>query len=147
MMEDENFRKENESVLSVAGVRIPTQGPNALMGATIKKFLPKYAGPVVILPAEIVAQAGSDYDIDKIYTMFKSMAYINGKVHEVSKSDSKKSKDELKKKWILCGMRLNNLKRILINCTMTDRNIILFKKKFVICLLLFTLLKMVLLNH
>ncbi len=97
MMEDENFRKENESVLSVAGVRIPTQGPNALMGATIKKFLPKYAGPVVILPAEIVAQAGSDYDIDKIYTMFKSMAYINGKVHEVSKSDSKKSKDELKK--------------------------------------------------
>ena len=96
MMEDETFRKENESVLSVAGARIPTQGPNALMGATIKKFLPKYAGPVVILPAEIVAQAGSDYDIDKIYTMFKSMAYINGKVREVSRSTSSKSKDELK---------------------------------------------------
>ena len=67
------FRNENKKLLTIAGVRIPTQGPNAIEAATIAEFLPEWAGNIVILPAEIVAKSGADYDVDKIYWVFPNI--------------------------------------------------------------------------
>lgn len=109
MMSDEEFIKENKSFLILPGVRIPTQGPNSLTVPRVKKFLPQWAGPVIILPSEIVAQAGSDFDIDKLYSMMKNIAVYNGKVElieykptadniEQIKLDLKETKSKLNQK-------------------------------------------------
>lgn len=47
--------------------RIPTQGKNSMLPAKIKDFMPPEFGGTIQVPAEIVDQAGSDFDIDKVY--------------------------------------------------------------------------------
>ncbi|MEY2869762.1 MAG: Cellulophaga phage phi14:2, partial [Bacteroidota bacterium] len=79
-IKDKNWVAENKSLLQFPGVRIPTQGPNALDVAIVAEFLPEWAGPIVILPSEIVAKTGADYDIDKMFFMLPSITRINGKV-------------------------------------------------------------------
>jgi hypothetical protein len=77
---NENWNKVNKKFLEIAGDRIPAQGPNALESITVAEFLPEWAGPIVILPAEIVAKAGSDYDIDKLFAQFPNIVRIGKKV-------------------------------------------------------------------
>lgn len=74
------WNKDHEQFLQIAGDRIPSQGPNALESITVAEFLPEWAGPIVILPAEIVAKAGSDYDIDKLFAQFPNIVKIGKKV-------------------------------------------------------------------
>lgn len=73
------FREQNKKLLTIAGVRIPTQGPNAIEAATIAEFLPEWSGNIVILPTEIVAKSGADYDVDKIYWVFPNIVMLNNK--------------------------------------------------------------------
>lgn len=47
--------------------RIPTQGKNSMLLAKIVDFLPVSSGNTIQVPAEIVKQAGSDFDIDKVF--------------------------------------------------------------------------------
>ena len=70
-------------LIELPGVRIPTQGPNSLISATVAEFLPEFAGPMVILPTEIVSQSGADFDIDKLFMMFKNIANYRGSVEEI----------------------------------------------------------------
>lgn len=48
------------------GFRIPTQGVNAMENFIIKGFLPEEYGNCIVVPSEIVAKSGSDFDIDKL---------------------------------------------------------------------------------
>jgi len=64
---------ENRSLISAFGVRIPTQSENATVFAEVYQFLPKEAGNIIILPAEIVAQSGGDFDIDKLTLQFPNI--------------------------------------------------------------------------
>ena len=59
--------KISEDLLKVVLYRIPTQGKNSMLPARIKGFLPAQAGSQIIIPFEVTTQAGSDYDIDKVY--------------------------------------------------------------------------------
>ncbi len=116
MMDDENFRKENEKILTFVGVRIPTQGPNSLSIPTVRKFLPEYAGPVIILPSEIVAQAGSDFDIDKLFSMMKNLTVIGNKVEEIKyMPDVKENVPELKQLYKNYSKQINELRQSLNN--------------------------------
>lgn len=65
-LRDDKWREENRRKITMIGYRIPTQGANSMEFMEIHEFLPPVAGSIVILPAEIVAKAGSDYDIDKL---------------------------------------------------------------------------------
>lgn len=56
-----------EELLSIIGIRIPTQGYNSIMSFKVKGFLPKYVGDLAIVPSEIVVQMGSDFDVDKMF--------------------------------------------------------------------------------
>lgn len=56
----------DSKTLSLIGYRIPTQGMNSIDYMTIKEFLPEESGTLMILPTEIVAKSGGDYDIDKL---------------------------------------------------------------------------------
>jgi Fe-S cluster biosynthesis and repair protein YggX len=53
-------------LLKLLGFRIPTQGLNSIESIVVKGFLPKSAGDMIVVPAELVAKAGSDFDIDKL---------------------------------------------------------------------------------
>jgi hypothetical protein len=62
-LDDENFKK-----LRLTGVRIPVQGDNSMEFGEVVEFLTPDAGPIIIIPAEIVAKSGTDFDVDKMTT-------------------------------------------------------------------------------
>lgn len=70
LLKDENWVKENKKLITIIGYRIPTQGHNSMEHLEIAEFLPPHVGSSVIVPSEIVAKSGSDFDIDKL-SMFR----------------------------------------------------------------------------
>lgn len=61
-------KDDNRKKLRLTGVRIPVQGLNSMEYAEIAEFLPSSAGNIIILPEEIVAKSGTDFDVDKLTT-------------------------------------------------------------------------------
>lgn len=57
---------DNRKKIRLTGVRIPVQGLNSMEYAEVAEFLPPSAGNIIILPAEIVAKSGTDFDVDKL---------------------------------------------------------------------------------
>lgn len=90
-----------ESLLTIIGIRIPTQGLNSIMSFKVKGFLPKLVGDLAVVPAEIVAQMGSDFDVDKLFIYRYEYEVKNG-IYSKVEFDSTK---ELKKQSI---EQLNN---------------------------------------
>ena len=64
---------QHRDMVSITGPRIPTQENNSMEFAEVYEFLPKQAGNIVVLPSEIVAKSGGDFDIDKITFMFPTI--------------------------------------------------------------------------
>jgi radical SAM superfamily enzyme YgiQ (UPF0313 family) len=53
-------------LFNIIGYRIPTQGLNSIDSFEIVEFLDPHAAELVLVPSEIVAKSGSDFDIDKL---------------------------------------------------------------------------------
>jgi predicted NAD-dependent protein-ADP-ribosyltransferase YbiA (DUF1768 family) len=64
----------NRKKIQLTGVRIPVQGANSAEFAQVYEFLPPSAGTIIIIPAEVVAKSGGDFDVDKL-TMY--LKYIS----------------------------------------------------------------------
>lgn len=93
---DENGEKvlteEGKKVLTGLGFRIPTQKQNSIDAFVIKQFLPKEYGDGVIVPAELVEKAGSDFDIDKLNLYFKNVyTDINGNIKAIEYQGSEEA--------------------------------------------------------
>lgn len=75
LIKNEDFLNEgdNRKMITISGVRIPVQGLNSMEFAEVYEFLPENSGNMIILPSEIVAKSGSDFDIDKMTMMFPSI--------------------------------------------------------------------------
>jgi hypothetical protein len=73
-----NTTDEGQKILSGVAFRIPTQKQNSIDRFVIKQFLPKEFGDNVVVPAELVAKVGSDFDIDKLSMYFKNV-FISSK--------------------------------------------------------------------
>lgn len=86
LLKDDAWRKENRDHITIIGYRIPTQGYNSMEVMEVKEFLPPHVGSSIIVPAEIVAKAGSDFDIDKL-SIFRPSFDENG---NIIKDNSKK---------------------------------------------------------
>ena len=71
---------EHRRMITLVGVRIPVQALNSMEFMEIYEFLEPEAGNMIILPSEIVAKSGGDFDIDKLTVMFPSYRNIEGKV-------------------------------------------------------------------
>jgi len=65
---------DNRKMITIIGPRIPVQGLNSMEFAEVFEFLPSEAGNIVILPTEIVAKSGGDYDIDKLTFMMPNIS-------------------------------------------------------------------------
>ncbi len=94
-LQNDKWRMKHEHLLTLTGPRIPTQAENSLEAAVVKEFLPPTAGTIIILPSEIVAKAGSDYDYDKLYLMFPNIVTIGNSVELQHHMDVTESSDEL----------------------------------------------------
>jgi len=66
-------KDDNRKMVTITGVRIPVQGLNSMEFAEVFEFLPENSGNMIILPAEMVAKSGSDFDIDKLSLLFPSI--------------------------------------------------------------------------
>lgn len=77
-MENDNVKqilKTNPEIFEGIAYRIPTEGKYSMIPFRIKGFLPENNGSSIMLPADIVAIAGSDFDVDKVFMMFYSLEY------------------------------------------------------------------------
>lgn len=72
----------NRKAITLAGARIPIQNLNSMEFAEVWHFLDPSAGNKVVVPTEIVAKAGSDFDVDKIFWMMPHITtqgeYVTG---------------------------------------------------------------------
>jgi len=86
LLKDKQWRSENKELIRMTTARIPSQAMNSLEFMEVKEFLPKSSGNLIIVPSEIVAKAGSDYDVDKLFTLMPSLAVYNGVASLIKKT-------------------------------------------------------------
>ena len=99
MIKNDEWLAKHREVITITGPRIPTDKANVIVGAEVWHFLDAAAGNTVIVPSEIVAAAGSDFDVDKIFFMFPNITSKGELVQEVEGLDEKIAKiNEAKKK-------------------------------------------------
>ena len=70
--------------------RIPVEGPHSMLTVKVVGFLSREQGNYILMPNEVVAQWGSDFDFDKAYFVHKHL-YKNkeGKLKEVKYEENK----------------------------------------------------------
>lgn len=73
MGEDGNLdiTKLPDGVRTVVGLRIPTEAKYSMQPLFIKGFLPQQSGASIMMPADVVATTGSDFDFDSVYVLLK----------------------------------------------------------------------------
>jgi hypothetical protein len=82
LLKDETWFNANKDAITLFGPRIPNDATNTIEAATVWHFLPEAFGNSIIVPTEIVAKAGSDYDGDKLSM---SMANIDNEGTAITK--------------------------------------------------------------
>jgi alkylated DNA repair dioxygenase AlkB len=82
LIKDDKWLEQNRDAISLFGPRIPNDATNTIEGAEVWHFFDESFGNVIILPTEIVAKAGSDYDGDKL---FMSMPNIDNDGNYINK--------------------------------------------------------------
>lgn len=63
----------NRKSVTLTSVRIPVQGLNSMEFMEVYEFLDPSASNLIILPSEIVAKSGSDFDVDKLTTFMPAL--------------------------------------------------------------------------
>lgn len=74
-----------EDLLELVAYRIPTESKYSAFPLRIVGFLPRTAGGVIQVPHECIAQAGFDFDVDKLYFMKKDVGPGKKKIAEIKK--------------------------------------------------------------
>lgn len=82
-IKDEVWLEQYGKLIDIPGVRIPSQGSNAFIATRVAEFLPEFAGPIIIMPSEVVVNTGSDYDVDAMFTLMKNIISKYGRTEEV----------------------------------------------------------------
>jgi hypothetical protein len=59
----------SDDLKTMLGYRIPTSGKHSMVIFKVVKFLPRLSGSTIILPQELVAQTGWDFDVDSLFIM------------------------------------------------------------------------------
>jgi hypothetical protein len=98
MIKNDEWLAKHREVITITGPRIPTDKANVIVGAEVWHFLDAAVGNTVIVPSEIVAAAGSDFDVDKIFFMFPNINAKGELVQEVEGLDEKIAKINAAKK-------------------------------------------------
>ena len=91
--------EDNRKKITMAAVRIPVQGLNSMEFMEVYEFLDPAAGNLIMLPTEIVAKSGGDFDVDKLTTFFPNIDK-NGNLYKpaASNKDFMAEADKIKDK-------------------------------------------------
>ena len=73
LIKNDEWLDENRELITIVGPRIPTDAANSMEFAEVWHFIDASAGNTVIVPTEIVAKAGSDFDIDKMFVFYPNL--------------------------------------------------------------------------
>lgn len=72
-----NSSEEGQKLLRGVGFRIPTQAMNSIDSFEIVDILPDYMGDAIVVPSELPAKSGSDFDVDKLSVYFNNFTINN----------------------------------------------------------------------
>ena len=86
---------DNRKMVTMMGTRIPTQGLNSMEFMEVHEFLPEAAGNIIVLPTEIVAKSGGDFDIDKLTITMPNISLFGDTPGLVKRMTVTESKEEL----------------------------------------------------
>ena len=81
-----------EDLLELVAYRIPTESKYSAFPLRIVGFLPRVAGGVIQVPHQCIAQAGFDFDVDKLFFMKKDAGPGKKKIAEIKKNYEEKVK-------------------------------------------------------
>lgn len=87
MLGKQSFKALYKEMLQMIAVRIPVQGHNSMEFMQVVEFLPEEGGISIVLPYEITAKSGGDFDIDKLTIMMPNIRVKDG-VIDMDFSDS-----------------------------------------------------------
>jgi hypothetical protein len=79
---NKTLTEEGRKILSGVAFRTPTQKQNSMESFVIEGLLPREFGDSVVVPSELVAKVGSDFDIDKLSIYLKNVL-VNKETGEV----------------------------------------------------------------
>lgn len=113
LVKEEEWLKDNRKMITMTAVRIPTQGINSMEFMEVYEFLPEDAGNIIIMPSELVAKTGSDFDIDKMFTMMPHIFSKYGETRYVERGE--RISPEQRKKLINQRTELEATKRDIEN--------------------------------
>lgn len=81
------IEKMPDDLKKIIGYRIPTEGKYSMVPLIIKGFLPQQNGSAIMLPADITAIAGSDFDVDKLFLMIPEFREVVKYNHKLANQD------------------------------------------------------------
>jgi predicted NAD-dependent protein-ADP-ribosyltransferase YbiA (DUF1768 family) len=121
LIKDEVWMNKNREMLTMGGDRIPIQGHNSMEVMEVAEFLDPSGGNMMVLPLEIVAKTGGDFDIDKLICLIPVIKNNMGLV-ELSKpvKTRKLLKTIVKEKEVLQN-QLDEVRKIKIKLSDEDR--------------------------
>lgn len=102
----EKTRKKLEKIGAdtFIGYRIPTEGKQSIIKMKVVDFLDETQGSTIIVPDEWVAQSGSDFDIDTIYSIVHRLAIeskkVSKKVKVIKKTPEGKDFEVEETQWV-----------------------------------------------
>ena len=73
MLLNETWMDEHRQKVTITGPRIPTDATNLIEAFEVIHFLDPSAGTTAVVPTEIVAKAGSDFDVDALFFSFPNI--------------------------------------------------------------------------
>ncbi|MCH9716145.1 MAG: hypothetical protein K0U52_03565, partial [Gammaproteobacteria bacterium] len=85
-----------EVISKMFAVRIPSQDNHSTINVKLVDFLPTINGSSAMFPQEIVEIAGSDFDIDKVFTQIKEFYVEDNKFYEYGATEGREYKDYIK---------------------------------------------------
>lgn len=90
--------KVGDKLTNIIGFRIPTQGMNSIEAIEVAGFLPESCGEMIVLPSEIVAKSGGDFDIDKM-TIYLPNFYWHPVTGKPAYIEHLTSEEAMKEQW------------------------------------------------
>jgi len=86
-----NLDKIDPKLLEWIGFRIPTQKHSSMTKIEVVGFLPNLSGDLIIASQDLVAQMGSDFDVDKLY-MYRYNYMVEDGILKVGVNDENAKK-------------------------------------------------------
>lgn len=95
-----DMTKFDSDLLESIGYRIPTQGHMSMVKMKIVGFLPKTSGDLMIVPAAITKQMGSDFDVDKVYNHTFNHELVNGKLKKIDYTEGSNNEEAIQNRVV-----------------------------------------------